>query len=158
RERSSAGAVPGVDDPGPQAPLRNRTRQPLPRPQCSPIPQRIGCLARLAEGLSVAAAEQPEHQLRGEVVYLYAFDVANGIPLDRASDLLSGRATPCTVRLDRPTPRDIPMSAPLAVEPPVTATQVNGSPAKLLVRLYEVGVISVTVRVAFASDSLAALR
>ena len=48
------------------------------------------------------AAEEPEGELRGEVVYLYAFDVANEIRLGRAAELLSGRAAPFAARPDRP--------------------------------------------------------
>lgn len=102
-------------------------------------------------------SEQPESALRGEVVYLFAFDVANEIPLKRAAELLSGRSTPYTIRPDRPTPRSVPLSRPLAVEPPATTARVNGTPVRLLVRVYDVGVVSVTVRVAFACDAIGEL-
>jgi hypothetical protein len=100
--------------------------------------------------------EQPDGELRGEVVYLYAFDVANEIRLDRAAELLSGQSAPFTVRLDRRAPRDVPTSRPLVIERK-TAAQVNGAPVRLLVRVYDVGVVSVTARAAFTCDALAAL-
>ena len=103
------------------------------------------------------AAEEPEGELRGEVVYLYAFDVANEIRLGRAAELLAGRAAPFAARPDRPTPRSAPVSQPLAVEPPTPTARLNGGPARLLVRVYGVGVVGVTVRVAFTRDSPAAL-
>jgi hypothetical protein len=98
-------------------------------------------------------------ELRGEVVYFYAFDVANEIRLDRAAELLSGRSTAFTPRQDRPAPRSVPVpvSRPLVIEPNAPAAVVNGRPARLLVRVYEVGVVSVAVRVPFACDSLSAL-
>ncbi|AMV25261.1 hypothetical protein VT84_12750 [Gemmata sp. SH-PL17] len=96
-------------------------------------------------------------ELRGEVVYFYAFDVANEIRLDRAAELLAGRSTSFTARWGRPAPRSVPVSRPLVVEPTVSTVRVNGCPARLLVRVYDVGVISVTARVPFASDALAAL-
>jgi hypothetical protein len=96
-------------------------------------------------------------ELRGEVIYLYAFDVATEIRLDRAAELLSDRSTPFAVQLDRPSPRSVPLSRPLAVEPPAITAQMNGSPVRLLVRVYDVGVVSVTVRVGFAHGALADL-
>lgn len=101
--------------------------------------------------------EPTDAELRGEVVYFYAFDVANEIRLDRAAELLSGRSAPFIIRTDRPTPRSVPLSRPLAVEPPAMTVQMSGAPIRLLVRVYDVGVVSVTVRVAFASEALAAL-
>ena len=99
---------------------------------------------------------QPD-RVRGDVVYVFAFDVANEIRLDQAAELLAGRATPFTARWERPAPRSVPVSRPLVVEPATSAVRVNGRPVRLLVRVYEVGVVSVTVRVPFTSDSLAAL-
>ncbi len=101
--------------------------------------------------------EPSDAELRGEAVYFYAFDVANEIRLDRASELFAGHSTPFTARWERPAPRSVPVSRPLVVEPSVSAVRVNGCPVRLLVRIYEVGVVSVTVRAPFTSDSLAAL-
>ncbi|MBA4190530.1 MAG: hypothetical protein C0467_21295 [Planctomycetaceae bacterium] len=103
------------------------------------------------------ATETPGCELRGEVVYLYAFDVANEIQLDRAAVLLSGRAAPFVARPDRPTPRSVPISRPLAVEPPTATTRVNGEVGRILVRAYDIGVVSVTIRVSFTRDSLTAV-
>jgi hypothetical protein len=50
----------------------------------------------------------------------------------------------------------MPISRPLAVEPPCAA-RFKGSPVRLLARVYEVGVVSVTIRVPFARKSLAEL-
>ncbi len=97
--------------------------------------------------------EQPGGRLRGEVAYLYAFDVANEIPLGPAAERLSGKVAPP----DRAAPRSLPVSRPLAVEPPPTAATVLGEPARPLVRVYEVGVVSVTVRIGFDAPSLAGL-
>lgn len=91
--------------------------------------------------------------LRGEVVYLYAFEVANEIRLDQVGELLAGESAPFTTRRDRPAPRDVPLVRPLAVDSPTTA-RIAATPFGVLVRLYEVGVISVTVRMAFACNTL----
>jgi hypothetical protein len=98
----------------------------------------------------------PSPALRGEVVYLYAFDVAQEVRLDRAAELLAARSAPVAQR-DRPAPRDVPVPRPLTVELPLPAARCNGSPVRLLVRVYDVGVISITVRVPFSRESLAAL-
>lgn len=105
----------------------------------------------------MSEAERREDELRGEVVYLYAFDVANEIRLDRAAELLAGRAAPFAARPERPAPRSVPVSQPLTVERAGPPIRVNGVPARVLVRLYDVGVVSVVVRAPVACDSLANL-
>jgi hypothetical protein len=90
-------------------------------------------------------------------VYLYAFDVANEIRLDRAAERLAARTEPVGARRDRPAPRYIPATAPLTVEPPQSSLRVGGEPIRLVLRLYDVGVVCVVVRVPLARDSLAEL-
>src|SRR5262245_18736409 len=100
---------------------------------------------------------QPEKPLRGEVVYLYAFDVANEIRLDRVPAELSASRPPVLSVGAPSVPRSIPIARPVTVEPPTPAQQIAGQPIRALDRVYEVGVITVTVRVGFACDSLAEL-
>ncbi|HVK14013.1 MAG TPA: hypothetical protein VM597_35045 [Gemmataceae bacterium] len=109
----------------------------------------------MAEGPDRADADS---RLRGEVVYLYAFDVANEIRLDRVASLLGARPAPYDLPPGRATPRSVRLSRPLVVEPAATAGPVNGRPARVSVRLHAVGVVCITVRVAFAVDSLADLH
>jgi hypothetical protein len=104
-----------------------------------------------------AERSKPLPGLRGEAVYLYAFDVANEIRLDRAAELLAAPSAPCAALRDRPAPRDVPIARPLTVEPPQPGARIDGSPPRVVVRVYEVGVISVTIRVPFARESLAEL-
>jgi hypothetical protein len=99
----------------------------------------------------------PAASLRGEVVYLYAFDVANEVRLDRAAQRLPVRADSVSVRRDRPAPRSIPGATQVTVEPPQSPLRLNGEPIRVVVRVYEVGVVSVVVRVPVARDSLADL-
>jgi hypothetical protein len=96
-------------------------------------------------------------RLSGEVVYLYAFDVANEIRLGRAAELLSAKPVPFAVRSERTAPRSQPIARPLEVEPATPATGLGGRPIRPLVRVYEVGVVSVSVRVALEADGLAEL-
>ena len=97
-------------------------------------------------------------RLRGEVVYLYAFDVANEIRLDRVGTFLSGRPAAFVAHPDRSAPRSAQISRPLEVELLPAAVRVNGLPIRLLVRIYKVGVVSITVGTAFACDALGVLH
>ena len=94
--------------------------------------------------------------MKGEVVYLYAFDVADEIALGLVTEILSKKAVPFVVRLSSQIPRELPLYQPLAVEPLVTAT-IGERPVRVLVRVYGVGVISVTFRVSWEGDSLRSL-
>jgi hypothetical protein len=99
-----------------------------------------------------------ESQLRGEVVYLYAFDVANEIKLDRVGSLLGARPVSYDLPSGRATPRSVRHSRPLVIEPTAATNKVNGLPSRALVRIHAVGVVCITVRVAFAVDALAELH
>jgi hypothetical protein len=105
---------------------------------------------------SPAEAVDAGPALRGEVVYLFAFDVANEIRLDRAAELLPSAPPKPPARSDRTAPRDLPAARPLVVEP-ATPARLRGTPVRLRVAVYDVGVVSVSARVAFAADSLAGL-
>ncbi|MCS7167436.1 MAG: hypothetical protein RMI91_04200 [Gemmatales bacterium] len=91
--------------------------------------------------------------MKGEVVYLYAFDVADEIALGLVTEILSKKAVPFTVRLASQIPREQPLYQPLCVEPLVTGT-LQKQPVRVLVRVYGVGVISVTFRVAWEAEDL----
>lgn len=102
-------------------------------------------------------SNQSAKSLRGEVVYLYAFDVANEIHLDRAASLFGGKPIPVSSGRDRPAPRSIPGARPVTIEVATPNLRVNGEPARLIVRIFEVGVISIAVRVGVVRESLASL-
>jgi hypothetical protein len=87
--------------------------------------------------------------MKGEVVYLYAFDVANEILTPRVREILSEKPIPFEVRMDRTLPKDMPLYKPLAIEPHPLAVKLNGIPVRLLIRIYDVGVVTVMMRVAF---------
>lgn len=96
----------------------------------------------------------PVTVFRGEVVYLYAFDVANEITTARVVEILSRKPFPFTIRVDHTLPRDVPVYQPLAIEPIEPAVCLDGIPLGILVRIYGVGVITVAFRVPFARDGL----
>jgi hypothetical protein len=98
-----------------------------------------------------------EKALKGEVVYLYAFDVANEIITPRVQAILSEKPFPFEIRMDRTLPKDMPLYKPLAIEPRLLSARLQGSPVRFLIRLYDVGVVTVMMRAAFAADALADL-
>jgi hypothetical protein len=87
--------------------------------------------------------------MRGEVIYLYAFDVANEISTSRVREVLSEKPFPFEIRMDRTLPKDMPLYKPLAIEPPPLPTRLLGSPVRLLIRIYDFGVVTVMMRAAF---------
>ena len=92
--------------------------------------------------------------MKGEVVYLYAFDVANEIVTARVEEILSEKPFPFEIRMDRTLPKDMPLYKPLAIEPRPLAAPLRGQPVRLLIRVYDVGVVTVMMRVAFEVGAL----
>ena len=92
--------------------------------------------------------------MKGEVVYLYAFDVANEIITSRVQEILSEKPFPFEIRMDRTLPKDMPLYKPLAIELSALPAQLNGKPVRQLIRIYDVGVVTVMMRVAFEADAL----
>ena len=95
--------------------------------------------------------------MKGEVVYLYAFDVANEIVTPRVREILSEKPFPFEIRMDRTLPKDMPLYKPQAIEPPPLPAALHGAPVRRLIRIYDVGVVTVMLRVAFEADLLADL-
>ena len=92
--------------------------------------------------------------MKGEVVYLYAFDVANEIITPRVQEILSEKPFPFEIRMDRTLPKDMPLYKPLAIEPHPLAAHLHGAPVRLLIRIYDVGVVTVMMRAAFDTGAL----
>ena len=103
--------------------------------------------------MSPSEAGPPDSPV-GEVVYLYAFDVANEARLDSVRTLLGADAVPFDALAHRTVPRNVPLAPPVTVEPDHPAARVNGRPARLRVRVFAAGVVSVTVRVAVGHGPL----
>ncbi len=95
-----------------------------------------------------------EKALKGEIVYLYAFDVANEIITPRVREILSEKPFPFEIRKDRTLPKDMPLYKPLAIVPRPLSTRLQGFEVRLLVRIYDVGVVTVMMRVGFEVDKL----
>jgi hypothetical protein len=95
--------------------------------------------------------------MRGEIVYLYSFDVANEIATADIQEVLSNKSAPLEIRTDHTIPRDVPLYKPLSIEPQHQAHS-SGKPLRIVVRVFDVGVINVLMRVPFEVASLAELH
>ncbi|MCI0377148.1 MAG: hypothetical protein L0215_06065 [Gemmataceae bacterium] len=98
--------------------------------------------------------------LTGEVVYLYAYDVANEVRAGKIHDILSKKPFPFEIQTDRTFPKDVPLYKPLTIEPPLALRLTpsvpggSGEQVRILVRVYEVGVVALDLRVPFAVEEL----
>jgi hypothetical protein len=92
--------------------------------------------------------------VKGQVVFLYAFDVANEIVTARVREILSEKPVPFQIRLEHTFPKDVPLYRPLAITPSHPAARLQGQPVGLEVHIYDVGVVAVTMRVAVTPATL----
>ncbi|MDE3060221.1 MAG: hypothetical protein KGJ06_04355 [Pseudomonadota bacterium] len=95
--------------------------------------------------------------MKGEVVYLYAFDVANEIITGKVKEVLASTPVPFEIRADHTLPKDIPLYKPLAIEHSPLSAALAGMQVRPLIHVYDVGVVSIAMRIAFDVKSLADL-
>lgn len=91
--------------------------------------------------------------MTGEVVYLFAFDVANELLPRKIGKILGHQPEPLDIRRDHTSPRDVPLHQPLAVEPG-NMFSCDGEAVRVQVRVYDIGVVSVILRLTINVDSL----
>jgi hypothetical protein len=91
--------------------------------------------------------------MTGEVVYFYAFDVANETQTEKVQEVLATKPLPIDVQTDHTYPKDVPLYRPLTVELPMAAT-LAGRPVRLILRIYDVGVVSIIARAPLAVAGL----
>lgn len=96
--------------------------------------------------------------MRGEVIYLYAFDVANEIATSRVGEVLSCQCFSYEIKTDHTYPKDVPLYRPLTFEPPDVAERFRGQAIRLVIRIFEVGVVNVAMHVCFEVATLAELQ
>jgi hypothetical protein len=89
--------------------------------------------------------------MRGEVVYFYAFDVANEILFDRISTIRGQKPVPFPPPVGPGVPKGIAFYQPLSVEPELDV-RLAGQPARVRIHIHSVGVISVVLRTPFTCD------
>ena len=85
--------------------------------------------------------------MKGEVVFLYAFDVANEIIIGKVSEVLASKPVPFEINTDHTIPKDAPLYKPLSIELPPLTTFKTGQLIRPLIHVYEIGVISIAMRV-----------
>ena len=97
-----------------------------------------------------------KHRYAGEVVYMYAFDVAYEMTRQTVEYLLGQKAEPFTLGASKRSPRHVFFYKPQMVRLPVIERVGPYGPIKLerVVKLLPVGAISITVSVPFAVDRL----
>jgi hypothetical protein len=96
--------------------------------------------------------------MRGEAVYFYAFDVANEIATQNISVIGSGETIPFELRTDHTIPKDVPLYRPLTFVLTRSKPRCGGCDVRVNIRVYEVGVINVIMRVPFDVPELVALQ
>ncbi|HKX13189.1 MAG TPA: hypothetical protein VJP40_08555 [bacterium] len=93
--------------------------------------------------------------LQGEVFFLYAFDVADEIRTDKAEKILAKKkAVPSGPSNERLVPKVIPFYRPLTIDPHHDSWRIEDRPVQTLVRIYDVGVVSVLISVPFEAGDL----
>jgi hypothetical protein len=96
--------------------------------------------------------------MKGQTVYLYAFDVADEIATANIRGILATKPFPFKIRPGAPFPKDVPIYLPLAIEHRELPSLLAGRTVRPLIRVYEVGVVSIALRVAVEFNDLAGLR
>jgi hypothetical protein len=87
--------------------------------------------------------------VKGEVVYFYAFDVASEIVQHRVRAILTADPLPLEIRSNHTLPKDIPLYKPYSVVLAPLDALLQGKQVTPHVHVYEVGVISIIMRVPF---------
>ena len=95
--------------------------------------------------------------MKGEVVHLYAFDVANEIITSKIQHVLGRQPARFEIRTDHPSPKDAPLYKPLALEAPSLTAKLSGQPVRVFVRVYEVGVVTIAFHIVFDCENLSDL-
>jgi hypothetical protein len=97
--------------------------------------------------------------MKGTVVYLYAFDLANEIKTGQVRELLSEKLFPFQIRVGVTAPKDVPIYSPLtlALKPMDYDSNVGHVTLKPFVKIFDVGAISISYEVPFDVASLQAL-
>jgi len=94
--------------------------------------------------------------MKGTVVYLYAFDIANEIRTASVRELLSEKPFPFQIRVGATAPRDVPIYSPLTIslKPLHCVSSIGLVVLKPFVKVFDVGAVSISYEVAFEKASL----
>ncbi|MFA6030091.1 MAG: hypothetical protein WC969_09575 [Elusimicrobiota bacterium] len=94
--------------------------------------------------------------MKGQVVYMYAYDVAYEIDLPKVRELITQRAQFLEVRPDKTIPRDVPFHRPLVLAEHPIIVQTARGPMTLHreAKLYSIGAVSISIRADFEVPAL----
>lgn len=95
---------------------------------------------------------------QGEVYYLYAFDVADEIRTEHISKILAKKASPFQISPEKTFPRTFPFYRPLSIQLKRESWTFKERNIQPLVRIYEVGVVSLIISVPFEVEALKQLN
>ncbi|MBL7685553.1 MAG: hypothetical protein JNK65_05930 [Deltaproteobacteria bacterium] len=96
--------------------------------------------------------------IRGEVYYLYAFDVADEIKTAQIDQILSESPVLYAVKKTHTLPREFPFYYPLTIEIKKENWSYQQKKIHPLIRIYDVGVVSIMVPIPFEMEELAQLK
>lgn len=92
--------------------------------------------------------------LKGEVFYLYAFDVADEIRTENIHKILSKKAIPYGIQRDHIIPKEFPFYRPLTIDLKRSTWKMNNFQLQPVVRIYNVGVVSIMISIPFEVNEL----
>lgn len=94
--------------------------------------------------------------MKGRVVYFFAYDVAGEIRTPLVREVLSQQPFPFQIRVGGAVPRDVPIYRPLTVslKPEVHDSNVGRVTLRPFVKVFDVGVLSISYEVVFEVASL----
>lgn len=92
--------------------------------------------------------------MKGKVLYLYAFDVANEIDVSRIRDILESKPTKFEIDLSHTSPKDIPLYKPLSIELTSIGPTIGNASVETVINIYEVGVVSIKFSIEFEKSKL----
>lgn len=97
--------------------------------------------------------------MKGTVVYLYAFDVANEIRTSSIRELMSEKPFPFQIRVGPTVPKDVRIYQPLTIglKPEELDTNVGHVTLKRFVKVFDIGVISISYELPFQVAALSDL-
>jgi len=96
--------------------------------------------------------------VRGEVVWYFVYDAGGRIDLDRLPDVLGGEKGLPAVELAKAAPKYVTLPRPVLLSfPELPIVTTLGAPMFVVVKLYDVGAVSLAFRMPFAETGLADL-
>jgi hypothetical protein len=96
--------------------------------------------------------------LRGEVIYLYAFDIGQEVVAAAVESRFARPGEPLDPRKRKTVPPDTVLYRPWSAEVPIEPVTVGSTPVSLETRIYDAGVVTVSARVPFTIHALIDLR